>query len=168
MNKIIIKTMAILGLSLAVPSIAIAATPVPPSTVSAAYQALWIKGSVMEADGVARLAKAQAKLARANEDIVKANSKQADASSESTLAAADYANLTSNIPVAANSTEASAFAKKLSDAAKRWLNADNKNKGGGKDLDKATRSKATAEAEITAAQSKIDQGRVMMAKANGI
>jgi hypothetical protein len=165
MNKHLIQSIAAIGLSLTAPSLASAATPVPPASVSSTYQALWIKGSVMESKGVAKLSKAQAKLARANEDIVKANSKQADASSESAIAAADYATLTSNIPAAANSTEASAFAKKLSDAAKRWSNADNKNKGGGKDLDKATRNKASAEAEITAAQSEIDQGRGMMAKA---
>jgi poly-gamma-glutamate capsule biosynthesis protein CapA/YwtB (metallophosphatase superfamily) len=114
------------------------------------------------------LAKATAKRARFNDDIVKANSKQADAGSEGNAAAADYATLTSNIPAAANSAEASAFSKKLSDAAKRWSNADNKNKGGGKDLDKATRNKASAEAEISAAQSEIDQGRAMMAKAMGV
>lgn len=165
MNRDIIKYLAAIGLSMAAPSLVIAATPVPPISVTGTYKALWINGSKMEAKGIAKLAKAQAKLARANADIVKANSKQADASSESAIAAADYATLSANVPAAASSAEATAFAKKLSDAAKRWADADNKNKGGGKDYDRASRARTTAEAEINAAQSEIDQGRSMMAKA---
>ncbi len=165
MNREIIKYLAVIGLSLAAPSLVIAATPVSPPSVSTKHKALWINGRKMEARGVAKLAKAQAKLVRVDADVIKVNSKLAAGVGESAGAAARFVGIALSQPNSLSSFEATAYAKQVTDAAKIWADIDKKNKVGFKDLDRATRAKTTAEAEINAAQSEIDQGRHMMEKA---
>jgi hypothetical protein len=154
---------------LATSAVSYAAPPVVvPSNVAPTYVAMWKKGNAMETKAVAKLTKAQQKLAKANEAIVAANAKQSSASGESNVAAAEFAQLIDNKPIVTSSIAAQAYAKRVTDASKRWASADNRNSDGGKELDKATRNKSAAEAEIINAQTEIEQARGMMAKAQGL
>ena len=155
-----IRVAAAVILALAAPQTAIAQTSAPASGVNSA---VWTQGSKMETKALSRLSKARAKLTKAERDIAAANNKQATASSAGTIAAADFRAIAGTAPLFTTSEEAKAWAKKVSDASERWTKADKRGAQGGKDLERATKAKKSAEGDIAEAQSDVERGRAMMA-----
>ena len=160
-----IRVAAAVILALAAPQTAIAQTSAPASAVTSA---VWTQGSKMEAKALSRLSKARAKLTKAERDIAAANNKQATASSAGTIAAADFQAIAAAAPIFTTSEDAKAWAKKVSDASERWTKADKRGAQGGKDLERATKAKKSAEDDIAEAQSDVQRGRAMMAGANSL
>jgi hypothetical protein len=135
------------------------------STTGAGYGVLWKKGSKMEAAAIKRLAQSQAKLAKADNAIVASKNMQVASADAGMVSGTEFREIASMPPAINTSLEAREWVKKVSDAAKRWTDADKRGVKGGKNLDRAIKNKADAEAAIIRAKAEIEQGRAIMADA---
>jgi hypothetical protein len=165
--KTISRAVATLVFALASPPLAHAQSSVAaaPVAVTGTYADLWKRGNAMESKALSRLIKAQTKLSKANRDIAAATNKQATSASAGTIAGAEFRQVTASVPTFTGSSDAAAWAKKVSEAAQRWTKADKRGTQGGKDLVRATKNQKDAEVAIVKAQSDAEQGRSIMADA---
>lgn len=111
------------------------------------------------AKAASRLAAARKKLAKAEKGIVDANDLQLASAEGGQVAAVDFRKLCKSPPEFSSSRDAQDWARKVSAAAKRWTNADGRKTKGAKNLERATRDKDKAEAEIIRSQAEFDRAR---------
>lgn len=112
-----------------------------------------------ESKADSRLAKARKNLAKSEKAIAKANDLQLASGERGQVAASDFRALCKSPPAFVSSRDAQEWARTVAAGAKRWTDADAKRAKGGKNLERATRDKDEAEADIIRAQAELDRLR---------
>lgn len=133
--------------------------------VTGKHKTTWEEGSALERKGLTARADAQRDLAKANRDVIDAQTKRDTNREKAENAAEDFRQLTATMPNLTDASEASAWAKKVDDAADRWAKADRRGDGGSKDLRKAMKEQTKAQSAVKKAQAMIDKGGAMKADA---